>query len=236
MLDNEYLWGLVWRERKDLSIALLCALLCTVSNLAAPVISGYFIEILAGRQPASLYPKVRPCRPAAAPSQYPPSWQVFSRSARAGRGSAFLTTSFLSVQLLAVMGAMYTIEPLLGRIYAFRAVRALERALTTVRAEVFRVLLMQPIAFFDTHGASELTNVLAVDLDTIRACVFGCAPVLTHLGPEPSLTRTAPRSSRMCLPSTCTLSAPACLGALLCADSPWPGTFRTCVFGCAPVR
>lgn len=58
-IDNEYIRDLLWQQRGDLLVALACALLCTVSNLAAPVISGYFIEILAGRQPGSLYPKVR---------------------------------------------------------------------------------------------------------------------------------------------------------------------------------
>ena len=58
-VDNQFILGLLWQERADVAIALLCALLCTVSNLAAPVISGYFIECLAGRQPMSLYPKVR---------------------------------------------------------------------------------------------------------------------------------------------------------------------------------
>jgi ABC-type multidrug transport system fused ATPase/permease subunit len=73
------------------------------------------------------------------------------------------------------MTFMYTLEPLLGRVYVFRGIRAMERVLAVVRMEVFRVLLMQPIAFFDRHGPSELTNVLAVDLDTIRSCIFGCA-------------------------------------------------------------
>jgi hypothetical protein len=81
----------------------------------------------------------------------------------------------LCMQLLAIMTTMYTIEPLLGRIYVSRSIRALERVLTTVRMEVFRILLMQPIGFFDRHGPTELTNVLAVDLDTIRSCIFGCA-------------------------------------------------------------
>lgn len=58
-VDNQFILGLLWQERTDVGIALLCALLCTVSNLAAPVISGYFIECLAGRQPMDLYPKVR---------------------------------------------------------------------------------------------------------------------------------------------------------------------------------
>jgi ABC-type transport system involved in cytochrome bd biosynthesis fused ATPase/permease subunit len=88
------------------------------------------------------------------------------------------------VQLLGIMAVMYTVEPLLGRVYVTRGIRALERVLTAVRMEVFRVLLMQPIAFFDRHGSTELTNVLAVDLDTIRSCIFGCAAV-------PSISRRA---------------------------------------------
>jgi hypothetical protein len=59
VIDDSYIRGLLWQERVDISIALLCACLCTLSNLAAPVISGYFIECLAGQQPMSLYPKVR---------------------------------------------------------------------------------------------------------------------------------------------------------------------------------
>ena len=47
-MDNHYLLGLLWQQRADVCIALVCAVLCTISNLAAPVISGYFIEILAG--------------------------------------------------------------------------------------------------------------------------------------------------------------------------------------------
>ena len=60
-VDNQYIRGLVWAERKNLLIALICALICTCSNLAAPVIAGFLLEILAGRQPLELYPKVRPC-------------------------------------------------------------------------------------------------------------------------------------------------------------------------------
>lgn len=83
--------------------------------------------------------------------------------------------ALVCVQLLAVMAVMYAAEPLLGRVYVTRGIRALERVLASLRAETFRVLLMQPIAFFDKHGATELTNVLAVDLDTLRSCVFSCA-------------------------------------------------------------
>eukprot|EP00892_Ulva_mutabilis_P003325 jgi/Ulvmu1/1364/UM011_0092.1 len=131
-IDDKYLWGLIWSERVNILIALACAVTATCSNLASPVISGYLLEILAGRQPVELYPT-----------------------------------------LLGAMAVMYTIEPLLGRVYVSRGVKAAEGVLTAVRLEVFRVLLMQPVAFFDRRGATEITNILAVDLETIRASVFG---------------------------------------------------------------
>ena len=77
---------------------------------------------------------------------------------------------------------MYTVEPLLGQLYVARAIQGMERVLAMVRKEVFRVLLMQPIAFFDRHGAAELSNVLAVELDSIRQCIFGCVTLTRRHG------------------------------------------------------
>ena len=67
------------------------------------------------------------------------------------------------MQLLGLMAVMYTIEPLLGRLYVSRALRAAESVITQVQVEVFRVLLMQPISFYDRHSTTEITNSLAVD-------------------------------------------------------------------------
>ena len=80
------------------------------------------------------------------------------------------------MQLLGLMAVMYTIEPLLGRLYVSRALRAAESVITQVQVEVFRVLLMQPISFYDRHSTTEITNSLAVDVETVRSAVFGCGP------------------------------------------------------------
>lgn len=81
------------------------------------------------------------------------------------------------------MAVMYTIEPLLGQLYTTRAIRAMENVLSCVRKEVFRVLLMQPISFFDKHSPTDLSNILAVELDSLRSFAFGYAPpLLAHLG------------------------------------------------------
>lgn len=84
----------------------------------------------------------------------------------------------LVVQLLAGMAVIYTIEPLLGQIYTTRAIRAMENVLSRVRKEVFRVLLMQPISFFDKHSPGDLSNILAVELDALRSFAFGCVAFL----------------------------------------------------------
>jgi len=126
------------------------------------------------------------------------------------------------------MAVMYTIEPLLGRVYVSRGVKAAEGVLTAVRMEVFRVLLMQPVAFFDRRGATEITNVLAVDLETVRASVFGCAP--THLHAR---SRINPAPDRPALPAWIPDPLSACCHTqhLLSALCPPPGTRHT-----APTR
>lgn len=56
--DNEYLLGLVWRERRHLALAATTLLLCTASNLAAPVLSGMLLEMLVSGQPLTKYAEV----------------------------------------------------------------------------------------------------------------------------------------------------------------------------------
>lgn len=46
------------------------------------------------------------------------------------------------------------------------------QVLATIRLEVFRTLLMQRISYFDVHTPSELTNLISVELDTIRTFIF----------------------------------------------------------------
>lgn len=92
-IDDRYLLGLVWSERVNIIIALVCAVTATCSNLASPVISGYLLEILAGRQPVELYPKVRIRRSTV--YQWPPSQSP--HNTLPGRGGSAVPA--LSVQL-----------------------------------------------------------------------------------------------------------------------------------------
>jgi len=46
------------------------------------------------------------------------------------------------------------------------------QVLATLRAELFRSLLLQKIEFFDVHTASNLTNLISTELDSVRSFVF----------------------------------------------------------------
>lgn len=56
--DDEYILGLVLQHRGHLALAITSVLLCTVSNLAAPVLSGMLFELLVQGQPMGKYAKV----------------------------------------------------------------------------------------------------------------------------------------------------------------------------------
>lgn len=57
--DNEYILGLLWQQRQHLAVAGVMLLLCTTSNLAAPVLSGILMEMLVHQQPMEKYGQVR---------------------------------------------------------------------------------------------------------------------------------------------------------------------------------
>lgn len=103
-----------------------------------------------------------------------------------------MTKPCSTVQLLGLLGVMYTLEPLLGRVYVTRALQAAESVLTQVRLEVFRVLLMQPISFYDRHSTTEITNSLAVDLEAVRSAVFGYCTLLMHRRLKPQQMQVCP--------------------------------------------
>ena len=51
--------GLVWQQRRQLLLAGACLLVCTASNLAAPVLTGMLMETLVKQKPVEEYIKVR---------------------------------------------------------------------------------------------------------------------------------------------------------------------------------
>jgi ATP-binding cassette subfamily B (MDR/TAP) protein 8 len=57
-LDNEYILGIALQHKQHLILAAVTVLLCTASNLAAPVLSGMLFEHLVQQHPMERYAKV----------------------------------------------------------------------------------------------------------------------------------------------------------------------------------
>ncbi|WIA33509.1 hypothetical protein OEZ86_006634 [Tetradesmus obliquus] len=57
-LDNEYILGIALQHKQHLLVAAVTVVLCTVSNLAAPVLSGMLFEHLVQQHPMERYAKV----------------------------------------------------------------------------------------------------------------------------------------------------------------------------------
>jgi hypothetical protein len=57
-LDNEYILGITLQHKQHLVIAAVTVLLCTASNLAAPVLSGMLFEHLVQQKPVQEYAQV----------------------------------------------------------------------------------------------------------------------------------------------------------------------------------
>lgn len=51
--------GLVGQQKRHLLLAVTCLVLCTASNLAAPVLSGMLLDCLVQQQPMERYMQVR---------------------------------------------------------------------------------------------------------------------------------------------------------------------------------
>ena len=71
-MDNEYLWGIVLQQKQHLLLATVTVLLCTASNLAAPVLSGMLFEHLVQQNPMQKYAQVWVCNLAAKPAPLGP--------------------------------------------------------------------------------------------------------------------------------------------------------------------
>lgn len=71
------------------------------------------------------------------------------------------------MQLLAIMTTMYTIEPLLVPTYVSWSIRASEKVRSTVRMEVFQILLMHPINSNNlTAGRTQFVFILVIAHDS----------------------------------------------------------------------
>lgn len=76
------------------------------------------------------------------------------------------------LKVFGALSVLYMLEPLVTTLYMNQVVGAGERVVAQMRMEVFRILLMQRVGFFDQHNTMELTARLNQDLDTVRNFVF----------------------------------------------------------------
>ncbi|KAK9792243.1 hypothetical protein WJX73_005289 [Symbiochloris irregularis] len=75
-------------------------------------------------------------------------------------------------RLLGCLATLYIVEPLLTRVYISNMVAAGEMVLSALRRELFRILLLQRIDFFDSHSEAALTSLLSSELETVRSFVL----------------------------------------------------------------
>lgn len=58
VFSGKLVWSLIWEQKLNLALGALAAVYCTASNLAAPVFSGFLIEILVNGGGVEEYSKV----------------------------------------------------------------------------------------------------------------------------------------------------------------------------------
>jgi ATP-binding cassette subfamily B (MDR/TAP) protein 8 len=205
---------------------------CSACNLASPVISGILFEILTGRQPMSRYPPFL----AALAAIYiiePLLTRVYIRNAcTAGEKARFVSKCrFACMPWPSTPHLPWTLQGFLAlRIYRHavkkeaccaESAHTCMQVLRLMRQELFRVLLMGRIEFFDRHSTAALTQLLSVELDALRSLVFGnvsrdrgARAVLEAVGSV--LVRARGCQIRLCSPLH------ACMH--ICAQTPWAGS------------
>nr|CAN61922.1 hypothetical protein VITISV_036650 [Vitis vinifera] len=74
-------------------------------------------------------------------------------------------------RLLSTVGVLYTLEPVLTIIYVVNMNTIWEKVMSTLRAQIFRRLLIQKVEFFDRYKVGELTALLTSDLGSLKDIV-----------------------------------------------------------------
>lgn len=75
-------------------------------------------------------------------------------------------------RLLAALAAMYILEPIISGVYVDCMCRAADEVVMYLRCEVFRILLLQRIAFFDKHDSTDLVQLVGMQMEEIRTFVY----------------------------------------------------------------
>ncbi|KAJ8633653.1 hypothetical protein MRB53_026989 [Persea americana] len=74
-------------------------------------------------------------------------------------------------KLLTKVGVLYCMEPIFTVIFVTNMSTVWEKVMTTLRAQVFRRILIQKVEFFDHYKVGELTGLLTSDLGSLKDAV-----------------------------------------------------------------
>ncbi|KAK9994410.1 hypothetical protein SO802_024113 [Lithocarpus litseifolius] len=74
-------------------------------------------------------------------------------------------------RLLSKVGVLYALEPILTIIFIINLNTIWEKVMSTLRAHIFRRVLIQKVEFFDRYKVGELTGLLTSDLGSLKDVV-----------------------------------------------------------------
>lgn len=119
-------------------------------------------------------------------------------------------------RLLSKVGILYALEPILTVIFVINLNTVWEKVMSTMRAQIFRRVLIQKVEFFDRYKVGELTGLLTSDLGSLKDVVSENISRDRGFRALSEASNSTPHTSHwdnmhtICLvPSTCTYSGPA---------------------------
>ncbi|KAL6004610.1 hypothetical protein ACLOJK_005165 [Asimina triloba] len=74
-------------------------------------------------------------------------------------------------RLLTKVGLLYAMEPVFTVIFVINLSSTWEKVMSTIRAQVFRRIMIQKVEFFDRYKVGELTGLLTSDLGSLKDIV-----------------------------------------------------------------
>ncbi|CAI0547011.1 unnamed protein product [Linum tenue] len=87
-------------------------------------------------------------------------------------------------RLLAKVGLAYAMEPIFTVLYVVNMNVVWESVMSTLRAQIFRRVLIQKVEFFDRYKVGEISALLTNDLGSLKDIILGTVTILFTLAPQ----------------------------------------------------
>ncbi|KAJ6869732.1 hypothetical protein NC651_034446 [Populus alba x Populus x berolinensis] len=87
-------------------------------------------------------------------------------------------------KLLSKIGVLYALEPIFTVIFVVNMNTVWEKVMATLRAQIFRRVLIQKVEFFDRYKVGELSALLTSDLGSFKDIVTGTICILFAIAPQ----------------------------------------------------